>query len=221
VVLLTSPARQAFALSTGQGASLVIGQTGFTADASATSRSGLDEPTGVAFDPSGDLWVTDYLNNRVLEFKAPVSTGEPASLAIGQPSLTSSAPADTAAGLDEPVRVTFGPSGGLWVTDYLNNRVLEYEPPFSMGEAASLVIGQPGLATDSSATTRSGLDGPDAVAFDSAGDLWVPDVVNNRVLEYTALPTASAPDYLLVVPVLLAAAAVIYLARRGRAKRSI
>ena len=76
--------------STGEAASLVIGQSSFTSsDFADTNSTGLSYPTGLAFDSGGNLWVADQGNDRVLEYKAPFSTHEAASLVIGQPSFTS------------------------------------------------------------------------------------------------------------------------------------
>src|SRR5271169_5313468 len=55
----------------GMSASLVIGQENFTAKTNATTQSGLFAPVAVAVDGSGNLWVADYGNNRVLEFTPP------------------------------------------------------------------------------------------------------------------------------------------------------
>ncbi len=55
-------------LFTGMAASLVIGQSSFTSSGSATTQSGLHNPEGLAFDSSGNLWVAENSNNRVLEF---------------------------------------------------------------------------------------------------------------------------------------------------------
>ena len=63
----------------------------------------MSSPNGIAFDASGDLWVTDSLTfcgpylspenpsgclsypNRVMEFTVPIDTGEGANVIIGQP----------------------------------------------------------------------------------------------------------------------------------------
>src|SRR5208337_2172431 len=148
------------------------------------TSTGLTYPAAVAFDSSGNLWVADYSNNRVLEYTTPFSTDEAASLVIGQSSFTGTGSATTSTGLWGPAAVAFDSSGNLWVADYSNNRVLEYTTPFSTDEAASLVIGQSSFTTSVSATTSTGSWGPAAVAFDSSGNLWVADVGNSRVLEY-------------------------------------
>jgi secreted PhoX family phosphatase len=50
--------------------------------------------------------------------------------------------------------------------------------------AASLVIGQADLVSSGAATTATGLGFPTGVTFDSAGNLWVGDTGNNRVLQF-------------------------------------
>jgi DNA-binding beta-propeller fold protein YncE len=187
-MLLTSAvARDAYAFTNGQSASTVIGQTNFTSYTQATTPSGMRAPEDVAFDSSGNLWVSDDNNNRILEFHAPFSTGESASLVIGQSSFTTGACAVTQTGLCFPYGIAFDPSGNLWVSDHGDSRVLEFLAPFSNGESASVVIGQRGFTTNtcrSSPPTQNGLCQPTAIAFDSSDNLYVADSTNGRVLEF-------------------------------------
>jgi len=63
----------------------------------------MNEPTDVAVDAEGNLYVSDGPNCRVLQFKPPFTTGMSASLAVGQGSggtnLITKACAATASGL--------------------------------------------------------------------------------------------------------------------------
>jgi sugar lactone lactonase YvrE len=187
LVFLLAFVPHAFALSNGQAASLVIGDPSLTSFRPGATPTGLVGPYALVFDPSHNLWVADSYGNRVLEYKAPFSTGEAASLVIGQPSFTTLAPATTSTGLDTPNGLAFDPSGNLWVVDSSNDRVLEYKAPFSTGEAASLVIGQPSFTTNYYTVTNStSLNSPYGLAFDPSGNLWVADLQNGRVLEYTS-----------------------------------
>lgn len=185
-VLLLGFLPHAFAFTNGQAASIVIGDPSFTAFDPGATPTGLIGPYYLAFDSSHNLWVADSYGNRVLEYKAPFSTDEAASIVIGQPNFTSLASATTQTGLDTPIGLAFDSSGNLWVVDSSNNRVLEYKAPLSTGEAASLVIGQPNFTSANTETTSTGLNGPNGLAFDSSGNLWVADLINGRVLEFPA-----------------------------------
>ena len=190
VLLLSTLDSRAYAFTNGQSASIVIGQKDFASAEIATSQKGLILPVKVVFDPSGNLWVGDAGNNRVLEFRPPFSTDMEASLVIGQPNFTAGAPATTQSGLrgqvfDEGVMgLGFDSSGNLWVADSPNNRVLEFKTPFSIGISASSVIGQKDFDTALQGGSRDGLNFPSAVAFDRSDNLWVLDQFNNRVLEF-------------------------------------
>ena len=186
-ILLLGFVSHALAFSNGQSANLVIGESSLTSFNPGATTMGLVAPYAVAFDSHGDLWVADSYGNRVLEYKAPFSTGEAASLVIGQPDFTSLSPATTSTGLNTPNDLAFDSSGNLWVVDSSNNRVVEYEAPFSTGEAASLVLGQPNFTSNSfNVTSASNLNSPYGLAFDSSGNLWVADLLNGRVLEFAA-----------------------------------
>jgi sugar lactone lactonase YvrE len=174
--------------TTGEAASLVIGQTSLTGTTDTSPTGGLFGPTGIAFDPSGNLWVVDSGNNRVLEFKTPFSNGESASLVIGQPTFGGYIGTTTSGGLNAPSYLAFDPSGNLWVTDQGNNRVLEFTAPFSTGQKASVVIGQADFTSfaPSSTVTAKSLFEPVGIGFDSKGNLWVVDSADHRVLEYNS-----------------------------------
>jgi len=150
------------------------------------SPTAIGNPTAVAFDSKGDLWAVDTTNNRVLEHEPPFSLGEAASLVIGQTSPTGTGDSSPSGGLFGPTGLAFDSGGNLWVVDSGNNRVLEFKTPFSNGELASLVIGQPTFGGYIGTTTAGGLNSPSYAAFDPSGNLWVSDQGNNRVLEFTA-----------------------------------
>lgn len=113
----------------------VIGEPNFT-DVSCTgaclessgpsTARGLSSPESVSFDASGDMWVTDTGNSRLLEFVPPLSNGMQASGVIGQSNFTSNACASTQTGLCYAFDVALDPAGGVWVADGGNNRVLGY-----------------------------------------------------------------------------------------------
>jgi sugar lactone lactonase YvrE len=180
--------------SNGMAASVVIGQTSLTSTAGcnhgavAPTASTLCMQGSMNFDSSGNLWVADYDNSRVLEFKTPFSSGMAASLVLGQPGFTTATYNNgglSASSLSYPLQPAFDGDGNLWVADTGNNRVLEYVPPFSNGMAANLELGRPSgtaFTSNGHSTSQSGLNIPFAVSFDSSGNIQVVDDGNNRVM---------------------------------------
>ncbi|MDE1861603.1 MAG: NHL repeat-containing protein [Thaumarchaeota archaeon] len=168
----------------GEAASMVIGQGNFTSTGPSLSPTGLDQPYGMVFDNSGNMWVADTNNNRIVEYKEPFSTGEAASIVMGSPSFDKGTYTTTAGSLAAPYGLAFDKSGNLWAVDYYDNRILEYVPPFSNLMNASIVIGQTDFTSNSDGSTRDRTNLPSAIAFDRAGNMWVTDSLNNRVLEF-------------------------------------
>ena len=146
------------------GASLVVGQPNFVSGGSATTASTFNFPVGIAFDGSGNLWVGDTTNNRVLEFQPAFATGMSASLVLGQANFTSSGTATTQNGLFNPFGVGFDSSGNLGVADFGNNRTLGFAPPFSTDQNASLVLGQANFTSSAKAETAASEISPIAVS---------------------------------------------------------
>ncbi|HET8636772.1 MAG TPA: NHL repeat-containing protein [Acidobacteriaceae bacterium] len=77
----------------------------------------------------------------------------------------------------------------LAVADGMNNRILIYKTPLRTDESASIVIGQASFTETlpnqgGSAPTAATLSNPGGMAMDSAGNLWVADTGNCRVLEF-------------------------------------
>jgi len=189
-------------------ASLVIGQSQFNYNPENSCygsplTSGMFGPSSVALDGQGNLWVTDPNFGRVTEYVPPFTIGMAPTLAIGQPSLESTYacngenlgkgdtyPSPTSSSLCEPFAATFDSKGDLWVADMANQRVLEFVPPFSTGMAASLELGQPAATAFTSngfdTISASSLHAPNALTFDSEGNLWVADTSNSRVLKFAS-----------------------------------
>jgi len=187
-------APRAFAFANGENASIVIGQPNLTTDskiAPLVNASRLNTPFDVKFDTSGNLWVDDSANSRILEFKAPLSTDESASLVLGEPNLSTSYGYTGVNGsvLNVPEGMAFDSSGNLWVADSGNSRIVEFTAPFSTGENASLVLGVPTLTTPGDTTlpaSQTNLNSPEGITFDSQGNLWVADSGYYRVVEFKA-----------------------------------
>ena len=86
------------AFSNGQAPDIVLGQPDFSShgiNTNGLSASSLAGPIGLAVDQTGDLYVADSFNNRVLRYTAPVTTHAAAVAVLGQPNfLTNTADFD-------------------------------------------------------------------------------------------------------------------------------
>ena len=152
-------------------ASRVYGQPDFTSDTPNEGGAGsLATPLGVALDGSGNLYVADTDNNRVLYYPSSCSSTEfacPAARVYGQPSFTSSTANNggvSAGSLNGPVGLAFDGSGNLYVADLLNNRVLMFpssggstQPLTSTGTPRATATGTPvALATGTPSASTTG-----------------------------------------------------------------
>ena len=198
-------------LTNGAYADLVIGEPDFLSNIGGTSAALLNTPYGVAVDSSGNLYVADTVNHRVLEFDNPFSAcggvfpcvGGSAHLVFGQGgSFTTRIPNNggvSANSLWMPFAVAVDSSGNLYVADTFNQRVLEYDTPITTDTTADKVFGQFGFFTinacNQSGESASSLCNPEGVAVDGSGNVYVADYSNDRVLEYnTPLTTDTTAD---------------------------
>jgi len=188
-------------------ASLVIGQPDFTSVTNSNNESKLNSPGFMAFDSSGNLWVSDTYDNRVLEFKAPFSNGESASIALGQPDLSSVGANTTQSTLNYPQGLAFDTHGNLWVADESNNRILEFVPPFATGMNANVVIGQTSYFFSGPGAGNSSVYDPEGLASGPNGNLWVDDSGNYRVLLFTDPASAATSTTATTTPTIIATTA--------------
>lgn len=175
----------------GQNANYVIGQTNFTNNGPASTRSGLSSPEGVSVNASNNaLAIADRDNNRVMIWSSPpLSNGANASNVLGQAGFTSSGYGTTDKALHTPRGVGYDPNSGyLYVADSENNRVLVWTAPVTANnQAANYVLGQTTFTANSAGTSSTALRNPTRVSIgSSSGVVYVTDTGNNRGLVYSA-----------------------------------
>jgi len=169
----------------------VYGQSGsFTTSAgnpsyTVASATSLEQPSGLALDAQGGLYVADTNNNRVLHYSAGAATadrvyGQGGSFTDGSGNHGGTVSAST---LLHPFGLALDAQGGLYAADGGNYRVLHY-PKGST--TADRVYGQPDFTTANplASVSASSLNFPGDVALDAQGGLYVADTANNRVLHY-------------------------------------
>jgi hypothetical protein len=107
---------------------------------------------------------------------------------FGQGNFTSAGCGLSATSLCSPSGVAVDSVGNVYVADSANNRVLEYDNPLNTDFIADRVFGQGGSFTSGvcnlGGISATSLCYPIDVAVDTAGNLFVVDFTNNRVLEY-------------------------------------
>lgn len=142
--------------------------------------------------------VSDEDNNRILVWDGlPVTDGEAADFALGQPNLTTgtvNTGGISASTLSNPTSIHIE-ANQLFVADNNNNnRVLVWNSlPTISGEAANLVLGQQNFTSNlanAGGISASSLHDPYGISSDGT-QLFVSDEENNRILIWNTIPTTS------------------------------
>jgi sugar lactone lactonase YvrE len=147
------------------------------------SANSLKLPEGVAFDSSGNFYVADYGNNRVLVYARGSTTAFRVYGQLGN-FTTSSNGGVSANSLSSPRGVAFDSANNVYIADSFN-RVLVYLPGST---TAFRVYGQLGSFITSTANnggiSANSLSSPRGIAVDWTDNVYIADRGNNRVLMY-------------------------------------
>jgi 6-phosphogluconolactonase (cycloisomerase 2 family) len=189
------------AITDGENAVNVLGQSDFTTSVAATTQAGLWSPRGIGIDPPTDrLFVADGTNNRVLFFNASTTTitnGQNASDVLGQTDGAGGGVYTTGGGYDnradDGMLVPYGvvvdtTSHRLFVSEYEAHRVAVYDLDASntlVDQSMDYVLGQPDFSRIGADNTQWNLNFPYGLALDGDSDrLFVSDNSNDRVLVF-------------------------------------
>ena len=182
------------------------GNYGSSGDGGPVRSSSLGCPTGLAIDSSGDIYIADSCNQRVQEIAATTHSQWGISMtagdiytAAGGNGYGNSGDAGSAvsASLENPNAVVIDSSGNLYISDSNNNQIQEVAASTGTQWGQSMTAGDiytvagdsggsSGNSGDGTAATSALLTGPDGLALDSSGDLYIADWGNNRVQELAA-----------------------------------
>ena len=145
----------------------------------------LNNPTSVALDGAGNLYIADTGNNAIRRIAS--STAVMSTVAgIGSHGFSGGGGPADAAQLKRPRGVTLDAAGNLFIADTGNHCIRRIRASDGMittvaGNGFTGPNGEGGYAGDGGAATKAELNSPGAVAFDAAGNMYIPDTVNNRV----------------------------------------
>ena len=119
------------------------------------------DPTAIAVDPSGNIWVADYGSYSIVEVNAGGSVLHRTS---------------TAAGPASPFGLAIDGAGDVWTSNYYGNSITHL-----LGSSAQLLSPVAGLGLDAP------LDEPYGIAVDSSGNLWLSNSGDYTLTEIVGL----------------------------------
>jgi len=170
------------------------GSPSYSGDGGSAISAGLNGPTGVAVDSSGNLYIADAENNRVR--KVTAATGVITTVAgTGVIGFSGDMGPATSAQLWAPWGVALDANGNLYIADKLNMVIRKVEAATGIihtvaGDVALTDFsgGFPfgSYSGDGGPATSAGLDQPTSVALDAAGNLYIADSVFSVVRKVTA-----------------------------------
>jgi uncharacterized protein (TIGR03437 family) len=155
------------------------GSVGYSGDGAAANVAGLDEPTAIALDSSGNVYFTEPEDGRVREItisngyiNTVVGNGVFGFSGDGGPATSSM--------LHLPTGLAIDSSANLYIGDTLNYRIRKLT-----GKTISTIVGNGVLSYsgDGGPATSAQMNSPEAVAMDSSGNVYIADTVNNVVRE--------------------------------------
>jgi hypothetical protein len=155
------------------------GTAGYSGDGGAAVAAKLSTPRGVAVDASGNIYISDYGNNRIR--KVSVGTGIITTVAgTGMAGYSGDNGPATSAKLNGPRAITLDASSNLYIPDSANNRIRKV----AVGSGTITTVagtGMAGYSGDNGPATSAKLNQPYGVAVDASGNLYISDDSNNCI----------------------------------------
>lgn len=172
-----------------QPANLVLGQSNFTTAITDVSASHMFEPYGLAWAPGTGLLVSDVVDNRVLLFPAPFTSGMSATTVWGQANANTVTTGTSDNRFSSPHGVAVDSAYRLYVVDTGNNRVLVFDDVRKAGTDPHSLVSISALNTTGG--TSSALATPRAVFIDQytppggtqVDEIWIGD--SGRALRFS------------------------------------
>jgi len=161
------------------------GISGFSGDGGSASQAQLANPTGLALDNNGHLFIADSGNERIRQ--VDLATGVISTIAgNGRTGSSEDGIFAVNARLSNPLGLAVDIVGDLYFVDRNNNKIRKID--MATGKLYTVAgTGKQGFSGDGSLATEAKLSNPTGLAFNNAGDLFVVDRGNNRIRRITGL----------------------------------
>ncbi len=159
----------------------VLGTAGFTGDLGAAAIAHINGPSGICTDTLGNIYFSDYTNNRVRVISplGIISTYA----GNGTPGYAGDAGAAISAELNGPKGLAVSQTNGnLYIADFNNNAIRMVTPTGTISTITN-VGALPGFGGDGGPAAVAQLTHPNSVCLDTAGNIYITDAGNARVRE--------------------------------------
>jgi len=147
--------------------------------------AGLSSPSGISLDSAGNLYIADRNTHRIR--KVDAVTGLISTVAgTGVSGFSGDGGAATAAQLQIPSGISLDGAGNLYIADKGNRRIRRVD---AVTGFISTVAGTGvfGFSGDGGAATAAQLSYPYGISLDSAGNLYIADLGNQRIRKVDAV----------------------------------
>ena len=158
------------------------GTAAFGGDGTPATAAKLNTPYGVAVDAPGNVYITDYENNRIR--KVNITTGIISTIAgtgTGAYVPTDDSGPATAAAINHPRGICVDPAGNVVFSDYANNRIRKINTTTGIITTIAGNGGAPAFTGDGVQATATSLGFAWGVTYDAAGNLYIADNQNCRI----------------------------------------
>lgn len=153
------------------------GTRGFTGDGAAATSAQISSPYGVAVDGAGNIYFSDSQNNIVRRVTASGTISKIAGTGVQGYGGDGGNAVDAL--LNLPTGLAVDSAGNVYVADTQSHRVRRIGTDGKI--ATVLGTGQPNYSGDGGPGDQAAVFYPEAVALDSAGNLYVADTFNHRI----------------------------------------